>query len=615
LIPLRGPDGDEPFVDELFDALVSLPPAAREQMLDERCAGYPSVASQVRKLLDAVEPPPPAPSPPPEAGATVGRYRLDRALGTGATASVWLAFDTHLRGHTALKLLDPAGPVGHDALGAVLHEARAASAILSDHVVRVKTAGRLEQGLHFVEMELVAEHRPGEDGREVLEIGRTLAEAELGSTREIVRLVAEAARGVDAAHRVGVLHRDLKPNNILVTPVSRRAKVTDFGLAAAELHATPSSAVGATDTVTVAITSERGRIVGTPAYMAPEQAVGEEPTRACDVYALGATLYALLAGEPPYVPGVAHPVPALDVLAQVRAGPPPPLRGVPARLGRIVARAMRRDPSERYATAADLAGDLEAFLADRVSSVDSGRPLLPLALAARRNRRLLQTAAALLFVAAALGAFAAQQTSRLLDLRRATGEAHVQLTATRSLAFAADEATRLAEVARENALAEAAVAEEARRKALRGESDAEAERRRETVLREEAEAARTLAEERTAVAEAARATADSARAAADAAASRAEAAEQRSRVAASRAETARAESEEALRKSELAAVELALRVRELEAAVVRAERDVDATAAERDAIAALLREARDALTRSVAAPDPAPTATIGPASQ
>ncbi len=590
IIPRPGDDG--PFVDEIFDALVSLPPAAREQALLLRCADHPTVAAEVRALLDAADRPHDglyqlAP------GAMVGRYRLDRALGTGATASVWLAFDTLLRGHSALKVLDPSGPLGNDALGAALHEARAASAILSDHVVRVKTAGRIEDGPHYIEMELVAEHRPGEDGREVLEIGRTLADAELEGHREMVRVLAEAARGVDAAHRVGVLHRDLKPNNILVTPVSRHAKVTDFGLAAAELHAHSSPQAGANDTVTVAFASERGRIVGTPAYMAPEQAFGEEPSRAGDVYALGATLYALLAERAPYVPDPTHPVPALEVLEQVRRGPPPRLRGVPERLSRIVARAMRRSPAERYATAAELASDLELYLADHPSSVDAGRPLLSLALYAKRNRRVLTTALVLLALVGVLAAIAWQMAARIVTLRQDTAEAQAALTGALVQKGMADEVTRLAEAATEKAIVDREVAEKARLRALNRASAADVRQEAAETARAEEWARRLDAEET---------------------AARSAASAERSRADAEAAAAALGDAESALRASQLANIDLEQRIRDLEGRLIRAERDLRATRAERDAIAGMLKEARAALAAaSGSTSPPAPAIVRDPA--
>ncbi len=306
------------FVDDVFDAVMSLPPARRDGFLRERCAGHPSVEAEVRALLDAVEEHPSEERPIVAVGARLGRYRLDEQLGAGATASVWKAFDEQLRTWTALKLLHPHVHARH-ALDAVMTEARAASRIISDHVVRIKSAGRFGD-LHYIDMALCAEHRPDADGDEILQIGSTLADTPMRSVDEAVRVMAEAARGVDAAHRVGVLHRDLKPANILLLPVSRRALVTDFGLAAPQLFPIATAETPATQTVTVSIDGGDGKLVGTPCFMPPEQARGQRLVRASDVYSLGATLYILLTGQAPYQPKGVPPRSALEIFDRVCDG-------------------------------------------------------------------------------------------------------------------------------------------------------------------------------------------------------------------------------------------------------------------------------------------------------
>ena len=211
-------------------------------------------------------------------------------------------------------------------------------------------------------MQLCAEGVAGE-GRETLVVGRTLADDPPTRVEEAARLVMEAALGADAAHRVGVLHRDIKPANILVTPVSQRALVADFGLSAPHLYPEAAPGTPSTATVTIHLRDVPGPLVGTPSFMPPEQAWGEPATRTNDVYALGSTLYALLARRAPYQPSSKKgPLPALDVIRAVRAGPPVKLSAanprVPARLLRIVDKAMDRDPDLRYQTAQALAEDL-----------------------------------------------------------------------------------------------------------------------------------------------------------------------------------------------------------------------------------------------------------------
>jgi hypothetical protein len=496
------------YIDELFDEISGLAQPERESIIARRCAGHPSVEAEVRALL-AVAAPPESESTPTlllEPGAVVGRYRIEQRLGAGATASVWKAFDTHLHSFTALKLLHPDGRIrGSAALEAVMREARAASAIISDHVVRIKTAGRFEGGPHYVEMELCAEHRPGPQGTEILEIGRTLSEAELHSVEEVARVVAEAAKGVDAAHRVGVLHRDLKPGNILLTPVSRRAKVTDFGLAAEQLYRPPTPDTPASATVTVHLEAGDGRIVGTPAYMPPEQAMGRAATRAGDVYALGATLYALLARKPPYEPSGSNPIQALDVLAQVRAGPPRPLQQVarvPPRLAAIVGKAMARQVRDRYQTAADLAHDLERWLDDRTTTVDGRAPLLELGLFVRRNQWLVGSVT-VLCVALTLFALAIGWLYQVRgELQQDIAEARVHLEDAQQATVAAEKIRAETEKERDRALVDAAAADAARIEAMEGRTTAEEVAKRADALRRAAEKAKAEAEQQRAAMEA-----------------------------------------------------------------------------------------------------------------
>ncbi len=463
------------YVDELFQELSQLPPEEREVALAERCADDPATEAQLRALLSAETTfgQEPATLDP---GSELGRYRLERKLGEGATAAVWQAWDTHLRAYTALKLLHAEHVRGDGALKVVLHEARAASSIISDHVVRIKTAGRLQDGPPFIEMELCAEYEPTDDGAEALTIGSSLSEVVLPSVADKVRVVAEAARGVEAAHRIGVLHRDLKPGNILLTPVSRRAKVTDFGLAADQVYPPPTPETGPARTVTVTTTGIRGAIVGTPAYMPPEQARGEPPTRTTDVYALGATLYALLAGDHPYLPRDDAKIPALDVLDQVRKGPPDPLRQrarVPSRLVRIIERAMARSPRRRYPTAAALAADLEAWLAGHATKVDGRAPLLRTALFLGRHRAAAITVGLLLLVLVGFGTAVGFLELRRQDLTAAIGDARATMVDYRSRIASFEEQVAEAAEQLEATEVELADVQEAHRRALRSESAAE----------------------------------------------------------------------------------------------------------------------------------------------
>jgi len=506
-LPLRQTDAPPSlFVDDVFDAVVSLPATEREDELRRRCHGHPTVEQEVRQLLDAVLTTEADDDPLPEAlepGVRLGRYRLEEELGAGATASVWKAFDEQLRSWTALKLLHP-HVHGPTAIDVVMTEARAASRIISDHVVRIKSAGSIGE-LHYIDMALCAEHRPDEDGIEDLVIGRTLADTPLDSIDEICRVMAEAAEGVDAAHRVGILHRDLKPANILVLPVSRRALVTDFGLAAPGVapEARPDS--DPTETVTIAVGNGDGRLVGTPCFMPPEQAFGDRLRRTSDVYALGATLYALVSGQAPYQPRDLPIRPALETVLRVREEAPVDVREVeprvPERLARIVRKAMARDAGDRYPTAAHLAQDLRLYRAGRPTSVDRRRPFLQTWLFVQRHRSAVITGAILtsLLVAMLLGAawMAYERRELLAAVEMAeTGRAQAAAQADAAMELEAKAQSQRAAALEASREAQAAAerAHQARQKALQSESDAERRWAEERAAREAAEAAQAAAE-------------------------------------------------------------------------------------------------------------------------
>ena len=376
-----------------------------------------------------------------DAGGGLGvdpRYELGVRLDAGATASVWQAYDHKLRRNVAIKVFDTgASP----AIDEVLAEARAACEVISEHVVRVldvhdaarDVASAASGAVPYIVMELVGEHRP-RDGS--LEPGASAASCRPRDLWEAVRWVRDVARGVHDAHLRNVFHRDLKPHNVLITPISRRAKIADFGLAI--------SAAGA-----AGARPGRGalRIAGTPGYLAPEQArglaVGLDPRipadRAVlvglDVWGLGAIAYDLLAGHPPWhaadgiaawelAAGGARPAP-LDRMPgrtpeRTPDGPPertPDGHRIPPRLARIVERALAADPAERYASAGELADELHAVLARRPTSFDRSLAMR-LALWARRNPQLTITAAvAVLLAGMSLAAYAS-----VLHLRAQRGE-------------------------------------------------------------------------------------------------------------------------------------------------------------------------------------------------
>jgi hypothetical protein len=269
-----------------------------------------------------------------------GDYELLGEVGRGGMGVVFKAWEPALRRFVALKMLLP-GAVGDEAdLRRFRAEAEAAARLHHPHIVAVHRAGSLD-GRHFFSMDFI-------DGPS---LAQRLADGPLPG-RTAARYVAVVARAIHHAHQAGILHRDLKPGNVLLD-ARDEPHVTDFGLAK---QFTPDPAAGA------AGQTRTGAILGTPSYMAPEQASGSRALGpACDVYGLGAVLYELLTARPPF-----RAETPLDTLLQVLQSEPAPPRLLNPRVDRdletVCLKCLQKDPRDRYPDAQALADDLERYL-------------------------------------------------------------------------------------------------------------------------------------------------------------------------------------------------------------------------------------------------------------
>ncbi len=261
-------------------------------------------------------------------GARLGRYRIERLLGKGGMGSVYLARRDDLDEPVVVKVVNPECARDPVAVARLAREAKAASRVDSEHVVRVIESG-VENGTPFIAMEYV-EGVTLQAKRE--ERGRI-------PHAEATRMVLEAARGLRAVHAAGILHRDVKPANILVGP-DGRAKLADFGIC--KLTAT---AAGVTHTGTL---SSLGEVVGSPDYMSPEHAQEEPLDARTDLYSLGVTYYELLTGELPF-----HADSALATLARALNQPVRPPRelvpDLPPEVERACLALMAREKEDRPA--------------------------------------------------------------------------------------------------------------------------------------------------------------------------------------------------------------------------------------------------------------------------
>src|SRR6188768_1884747 len=262
------------------------------------------------------------------------RYRLERRLGVGGMATVQLAFDTRLERNVAVKLL--AEHLAEDSafISRFRREALAAAKLVHPNIVQVFDFGTdAGSGRQFIVMEYV-------DGHSCAELLRDNGPM---SPRDAVEILTQACRGLDYAHRNGVVHRDVKPGNLMVN-TDGVVKLADFGIA---------KAAEQSDITKV------GSVLGTAAYLSPEQARGEPAGPASDIYALGVVSYQVLAGRLPYDAA------SLTDLARLQETSPPPRLDelnpdVPSALAEAVMVALHRDPERRYADA----GEMEQALGD-----------------------------------------------------------------------------------------------------------------------------------------------------------------------------------------------------------------------------------------------------------
>jgi hypothetical protein len=278
------------------------------------------------------------------------------------------AIDPALHRTVAIKVMTPALASDPQARQWFLQEAQAAAAISHDYVVTIHTVQETPRGLPFLVMQYIS----GPSLQERLDRDGTLP------FDQILRIGAQVAEGLAAAHAHGLIHRDIKPGNILLESGTDRAKITDFGLA----RAIDSDAF-------------RGLVAGTPQYMSPEQARGAAVDHRSDLYSLGSTLYAMCTGRPRFLPKA-------TTLFWKASGnvTPPPIKSLnpatPGGLVEVIARLRAQDPADRFQSASEVAQVLRGQLAHWVETAASRRP------AAARHRRWVGVALACLLGALAL---------------------------------------------------------------------------------------------------------------------------------------------------------------------------------------------------------------------
>ena len=277
------------------------------------------------------------------AGTKLGRYDIRSQLGTGGMGEVYLAQDTMLDRRVALKILPPNLAEDNDRMSRFVREAKSASALNHPNIITIHEIGDIDD-LHFIATEYI-------EGETL----KTRLETESLSLKSTLDIALQVVSALDAAHRAGIVHRDIKPDNIMV----RRdgiVKVLDFGLL--KLTASDRSEVDTEGETKMQVRTSAGVIMGTTAYMSPEQARGQEMDARTDVWSFGCVLYEMLTSQQAFQGET-----MTDVLANIIYREPVSIlahrRDTPAELERIIVKTLRKNRDERYQSAKDLLNDLQ----------------------------------------------------------------------------------------------------------------------------------------------------------------------------------------------------------------------------------------------------------------
>ena len=284
-------------------------------------------------------------------GKQLGKYQIQAALGKGGMGMVYIGYDPLLDRKVAIKVLAPHLVWEEGFVERFLREARAAARIKHPNIVTVYDVGQEQEQFYFV--------------MEYLE-GQTLADhiRQRGPLppEEVLSILHPLADALDYAHQHGLVHRDIKPANIIVGD-GRRVTLTDFGIARAAQETRLTTT---------------GTIMGTPEYMSPEQAWGEEVGNGTDLYSLAVVAYEMLSGQVPFSGTTPHAV----LYKQIHE-PPPPIResrpDLPAGVETVLARALDKEPGKRYGTTAAFVGELDSALAGKLPATPEETPTLLIA--------------------------------------------------------------------------------------------------------------------------------------------------------------------------------------------------------------------------------------------
>ncbi|MGC2235303.1 MAG: protein kinase [Pyrinomonadaceae bacterium] len=363
-------------IDELFDAVLEIPNERREEFLSEKCNGDDDLKREVLSLLDAQK--------KTErfmensamnvmakeiahervevislVGKEFGTYKIEKPIGAGGMGEVYLAHETKLNRKVALKILPAEFVADPERVKRFEREALAVSALNHPYIVTIYDVGKAD-GVNYIATEFVE----GETVRELINRGADL--------KQTLSVISQTCEALAAAHKAGIIHRDIKPENIMVRPDSF-VKVLDFGLAKLVEHTEFQQSLSNY--------TMKGIIIGTPAYMSPEQVSDEKVDHRTDLWSVGVILYEMLAGKNPFKGENRQ-----ETFNKVLAEDPPPVSefnpNLPAELDRILEKALEKDADVSYQSASDFRADLKRVRRD----IDSSPSLRSGSLSGKRKR-------------------------------------------------------------------------------------------------------------------------------------------------------------------------------------------------------------------------------------
>ncbi|MGI8640298.1 MAG: protein kinase domain-containing protein [Pyrinomonadaceae bacterium] len=360
-------------VKGVFDDALKFAPAKREKFLEKACGGDADLRLEVEKLLVSFEGAASFMEQPAArevavlimekkekltGGQNFGHYEIIKQIGAGGMGEVYLAQDTRLERKAAIKILNNSLDENIEHLNRFVQEARSASALNHPNIITIYEIGESE-GLRFIASEFIK----GETLRERMQ-------RESLTLPETLDIAVQIASALQAAHEARIIHRDIKPENVVLRE-DGLVKVLDFGLAKLTMQETQT--LDAEAETHVQVNTKAGMILGTPAYMSPEQARGQKVDGRTDIWSFAVVLYEMLTGRQPF----AGETTSDAIAAILKSEPAPTGENTPPELNRIVRKALQKKADERYQTVKDLLLDLKNLKRELEFSEELERSHIP----------------------------------------------------------------------------------------------------------------------------------------------------------------------------------------------------------------------------------------------